>query len=355
MSASDAPSAIALFSVFDAFLESKPGSRPEPPSKHRPRNGKPAAADRELVRQMRCEFEHRCLVAADRHGGGGEAQDVRSLRGRIDGEAGVAGAVALLPDLGLHRGIPEDPLERDQIEEQHRYLGEFRDLRLETEAHLRGIEAHGGVVDHHLLHGLADAVDVVGVVGERLQVGHQDRVRADVLAGDPRRQRTRQMPQVERTGRPVAGQDDVVGREPGRGLGHAEVEHGSLLGPDGRETCAVDLPPGGPRSWFGWVVERRRTEAPAMMRASTSSRGAVLRSWGHWPAFAHRRQVARPRHPIRSLTNAARRSPKGRPPRRRTAPSRPCISPGTHRRRARRRARRRFRPFRGRVRTSRTA
>ncbi|GMV11116.1 MAG: hypothetical protein AMXMBFR55_28500 [Gemmatimonadota bacterium] len=78
------------------------------------------------------------------------------------------------------------------------------------------------------------------VVGQRLQVGDEERLRdTGRLQGDARAQRAGQVPEVEPPRRPIAGENDIIGSDAGERRYRADVVKLWIAGDRGREPPRV--------------------------------------------------------------------------------------------------------------------
>nr|GEU28206.1 hypothetical protein [Tanacetum cinerariifolium] len=180
-------------------------------------------------------LDHRDLVLAHRHDRRLEGRNIGRLRSRIGEETG--GDVALETaqrDFGLDRGIALEAGHGDQVQIIKRQFGQFRDLRLDQDGRLGGIDAHGQVVERHFHHVAVHLVDVVHIVGQRLRVGQHDELLVIVLVGHAVAQAAHVMAEVQRAGGTVAGQDHggargglggIDGRSGGNNLGRVRLVH----------------------------------------------------------------------------------------------------------------------------------
>ena len=129
----------------------------------------------EAAHELARHFEHGLLVFAGGHGGSLEQGDVGSLRHGVAEEA-EGDALALEAahlDFGLHRGVALHAAHADEVHQIGGELGQLGYLALDEEDALLGIEAGSEVVECHLDDVLANLLGVVGIIGQRLHVGHE--------------------------------------------------------------------------------------------------------------------------------------------------------------------------------------
>ena len=172
--------------------------------------GRPREAANDLVRL----FDHRELIVA--HGNERRAKpgDVGGLAHRIREEArGEVAREAAELDLAAHGRIALEPCEGDEIQIQHGELGELGDRRLQRDRRDGRVNADGEVVKCHLEHVPPHVTRTTRVVGERLEVGDENRLLMNVLQGDAAPERTRVVAQVQRAGGAIAGEHDLPPRE----------------------------------------------------------------------------------------------------------------------------------------------
>ena len=131
----------------------------------------------EAVHELACELYHRLLVLTGRHRSGLEEGDVSSLRDRIAEEAEGHGVVLKTTHLHLrlHGGVALHTCHRDDIHQIGRQLGELRDTALDIECALGRVETYREIVEGHIDDTLANLLGVIGIVGQGLDIGHEDK------------------------------------------------------------------------------------------------------------------------------------------------------------------------------------
>ena len=130
----------------------------------------------EAVHQFARHFEHRLLVFASRYGRGLEQGDVGSLRDGIAEKAqgDVSLEVAHL-NLGLHGRVALYAADGDEVHQIGGQLGQLDNLALYEQRALLGVETCREVVECHLDNVLANLLRIVGIIGQRLHVGHENK------------------------------------------------------------------------------------------------------------------------------------------------------------------------------------
>ena len=152
------------------------------------------------------------LVLAHGHEVGLGQQDVRDLADGVGVEADGEPRGLLLDALRLRleRRVALEARQRRDHAEQHRQFGVLRHVALDDEGAVLGVEPDGEPVHGHLDHRAADAVDVVGVVAQRLVVGDEEEALVLPLEPQPALQGPHVVAKVERPRGADAGQDALA-------------------------------------------------------------------------------------------------------------------------------------------------
>ena len=154
-------------------------------------------------------LDHRQLILTDRHRSRLKGRDIRRLADRI-GEEADRDIRLEIPELNLilHGRVALQSGDRDEIRVEEGELSEFRDLRLNKECGLLGIESHREIVECHFDDVLSDLLGIVKVVGERLRVRNHDHgslILAGILQRDSSAKRTHIVAHVQSARRAVSG------------------------------------------------------------------------------------------------------------------------------------------------------
>ena len=130
----------------------------------------------ETTYKFTCDFKHRLLILAGWYGRGLEKGDVCSLADRIaeESEWNVCLKVTHL-DLGLHGRVALYSADGNQIHQIGGQFGQLWYLALDEEYALLRIKSCGEIVKCHFYNVLANFLGIVGVVGQCLNVGHEDK------------------------------------------------------------------------------------------------------------------------------------------------------------------------------------
>ena len=161
-------------------------------------------------------LDHRFLVFARRHCRSAKRRNISRLRYRIGEEAhGNASFKTAHTDFGLHRRVALQTAHRHQILEIKRELAQFGNLALHEKGHFLRIESASQIVKRHFDHILTHLFGVIGIVGQGLRVGDEDKhltIIAGVLQFDAATERTDKMTDMKTTGGTVAGENNLIGR-----------------------------------------------------------------------------------------------------------------------------------------------
>ena len=125
--------------------------------------------------QFTSYLEHGFLILTCRNSSCLKQGDVCSLRNRI-AEESQGDALALKAThlyFGLHRRITLYTTYRYKVHQICRKFGKFRDLTLDKEHALLGIEACCQIIESHFYNILADLLRIVSIVCERLDISHK--------------------------------------------------------------------------------------------------------------------------------------------------------------------------------------
>ena len=159
-------------------------------------------------------LDHRQLVLADRHQVRLENRDVRRLRDRVRVETDrqTFGEIFLF-DFLLERRITFECRDRNQVHEVDRELGQLRNHRLHHDLDLLGIETDGEIIERDFKDVGLKLLGMLEVIGQRLHVGDQDVGLIFVLQAYAILQRADIVPEVQRAGRTIAGENSLAGHE----------------------------------------------------------------------------------------------------------------------------------------------
>ena len=151
------------------------------------------------------------LVLADRDKVGAAEGDVRGLADRVAQESvGHRLAEVVLGSLGLDGRVVRELLNRNEVRVDDRKFGDLRDHRLDKQRGLGRVHAAGEVVHRHIQHVLVQPLRVVEVGRQHLDVGEDDERVVLVLQLHPVGNRADIVAQMQRPGRPVAGQNPLL-------------------------------------------------------------------------------------------------------------------------------------------------
>ena len=157
-------------------------------------------------------LDHRRLILADRDDGGLERGNVRRLRGRVAQEArrDIAAEAAAV-DLVLDRRVALESGDGHEVQIEHRQLGQRGQGGLHADRGRGRVDPDGKVVGRDLQDVRRTRSRLVRVVGQRLGVGEQQELAVAVLERHAVAQRADIVPEVQRAGGAVAGQNNGSG------------------------------------------------------------------------------------------------------------------------------------------------
>ena len=153
------------------------------------------------------QLDVRQLVLPDWYQRGLAEQDVRRLMDGVGEHQPAHAGLSRVGDLVLHRRVALELRDGDQAEEGEQQLVQGRYRAMREDDRTGWVNAAGQVIQHEAGHVLIEALGAVPV-GQYLIVGdqHED-LGPEVLQPDPVVDRAEVVPEVQRPGRPVPGQD----------------------------------------------------------------------------------------------------------------------------------------------------
>ena len=162
----------------------------------------------EAPRHLAGQFDMGHLVLADRDLVGSVDENVGALQQRIT-EKTVGGEIPFpqLLLLVLVARHPFQPAERRHHGKQQMQFGMLRNMRLDEQLGITGVDAGSQPVDHHVPDALRDNVRLLVVRGERVPVGHEEEAVELMLQPDPVLENTVVVTEVQTPGGTHARED----------------------------------------------------------------------------------------------------------------------------------------------------